>query len=57
MGVTEAAGVLGVSPDFFAAHVQHELRIVRKGRKKLIAISELQRWLEENAALTIEVAA
>jgi excisionase family DNA binding protein len=47
---TEAAEAIGVSPDFFAEHVAGELRVVRRGRKKLIAVRELERWLDESAA-------
>ena len=46
----EAPEALGVSHDFFVEHVGHELRWVRRGRKKLVAIRELERWLDENAA-------
>lgn len=46
----EAAAALGVSIDFFDAHVAHELRIVRRGRRRLIPLRELERWLESNAA-------
>jgi hypothetical protein len=27
----------------------HELRIVRRGRRRLIPVRELERWLDENA--------
>ena len=45
----EAADALGVSVDFLEGHVMHELRIVRRGRRRLIPVGELERWLEENA--------
>jgi hypothetical protein len=45
----ESAAMLGVSDEFFTEHVAHELRFVRRGRKKLVAIRELERWLEESA--------
>jgi excisionase family DNA binding protein len=51
---TEAASALGVSPDFFAEHIQPGLRIVRVGRKKLVSMRELERWLDENAARLVE---
>lgn len=38
----EAARALGVSRDFFDEHISPELRIVRRGRRKLIDIRELQ---------------
>lgn len=50
----EAAESLGVSVDFFEEHIQHELRIVRLGRRRLIPVAELERWLDRSAALTLE---
>jgi len=50
----EAAESLGVSDDFFREHVAGELRFVRRGRKKLVAVRELERWLEESAARVFE---
>jgi excisionase family DNA binding protein len=46
----EAAEALGVSVDFLEEHVMHELRIVRRGRRRLIPIAELQGWLDRSAA-------
>lgn len=43
----EAAEALGVSVDFLEDHVLVELRVVRVGRRRLIAVSELERWLAE----------
>jgi hypothetical protein len=45
----EAAAAIGVGPDFFEANVAPELRLVRRGRKRLVAVSELERWMAENA--------
>jgi excisionase family DNA binding protein len=50
----EAASALGVSLDFFDSHVRPELRVVRRGRKRLIAAKELERWLEANASLPLD---
>src|SRR4051812_47868278 len=44
----DAADALGVSVDFFEDHVMSDLRIVRRGRRRLIPLSELHRWLEAN---------
>jgi len=44
-----------VSPDFFDRHIRHELRVIRRGRKVLVAVRELERWLEQNAALTLDI--
>jgi hypothetical protein len=49
----DAAAVIGVSKAFFDRHIRHELRVVRRGRKVLIAVPELERWLAENAAFTL----
>jgi hypothetical protein len=45
----EAAEALGVSRDFFDEHIKVELRVIHRGRKRLYAIRELERWLEEHA--------
>lgn len=46
----EAARVLGVSRDYFDEHILPELRIIRRGRRILIPLMELERWLERSAA-------
>ena len=50
---TEAATALGVSRDFYDQHIAPELRIVRRGRRRLIPVRELERWLERAAALPL----
>jgi hypothetical protein len=52
----EAPAAIGVSHHFFKEHVAGELRWVRRGSKKLVAVSELQSWLERNAARVFEEA-
>ena len=49
----EAAGALGVSRDFFDAHVKPDLRVIRRGRLVLVPVTELQKWVERNAAATL----
>lgn len=46
----EAAEILGVSRDYLDEHVIGELRVVRRGRRILIALAELERWLDRAAA-------
>ena len=53
----EAAAAVGVSADYFRAHIAPELRWVRRGRAKLVAISELQAWLIRNSEHVLERAA
>ena len=50
----EAAGALGVSRDYFDRHVMPELRVVRRGRLRLIPVAELERWLAESAWRALE---
>jgi excisionase family DNA binding protein len=52
--VTEAAEALGVSPDHFREHIDRELRWIRRGRKRLVAVRELEAWLDRNAALDLD---
>ena len=49
----EAASALGVSRDFFDQHVIPELRVVRRGRRRLVPVRELERWLDEQASLLL----
>jgi hypothetical protein len=53
----QAPQALGVSHDFFREHVAGELKWVRRGRKRLVSVRELERWLELNAARVFEEAA
>ena len=45
----EASAALGVSRDYFDEHVLDELRVVRRGRRILVAFAELERWLDRSA--------
>ena len=50
----EAAAALNISINSFERHVQPELRVVRRGKLRLFPVAELERWLRENAQLTVE---
>jgi hypothetical protein len=54
LNVEEACAALGVSWDFWHDHIAPEVRIVRRGRRKLVAVSELQRWLDRNSELALD---
>lgn len=46
----EAAAAIGVGPDFFEENVAPELRLIRRGRKRLVPVTELERWVAESAS-------
>jgi hypothetical protein len=50
----EAAAAMAMSVDSFERHVQPQLRLVRRGALVLVPTAELERWIRENAALTLE---
>ena len=51
----EAAAALGMSLDSFERHVQPTLCLVRLGRMRLVPIGQLERWLDDHAARTLDV--
>ncbi len=50
--IPESAASLGVGVDFFNESIRPELKVIRRGSKRLIPVAELQRWCEENATRT-----
>lgn len=50
----EAAKCLSMSLDSFERHVQPDVRLVRRGSLRLVPVNELDRWLADNATLTLE---
>jgi hypothetical protein len=54
LNVEQSCVALGVSHDLWKSDIEHEVRIVRLGRRRLIPVSELQRWLDENAESALE---
>jgi hypothetical protein len=50
----EAADAIGVSRGFLYQEVLPEVRVVRRGRVRLVSVRELDRWLERNAARVLE---
>jgi len=51
---SEASRALGISLDSFERYVQPEVRVIRRGRMRLIPLKDLERWADENAALTLD---
>jgi hypothetical protein len=54
LDVQEACAALGVSWDTWREHVEPDVRIVRLGRRKVVPVAELERWLAEHAQTTLE---
>lgn len=55
LNVEEACAALGVSWDFWQEHIAPDLNVVRRGRRKLVAVRELERWLADNAEYALEL--
>jgi excisionase family DNA binding protein len=51
--VEQAAAALSVSYDTYHEQIEPDLKIVRLGRRKLVAVTELQRWLDDHAEACI----
>jgi excisionase family DNA binding protein len=51
---TEAAAALGVSRDFYDEHIGPELRVIRRGRLRLVPVAELVRWVDREAARALD---
>lgn len=49
----EAAASLGMGLDSFERHVQPALRMIRRGRLRLVPVSELERWANATAEGTL----
>lgn len=53
LSVDEAADAIGVSRDTFERHVLASLRLVRVGRRLLVPIVELERWVEREMSIPL----
>jgi hypothetical protein len=51
----EAATSLGMGLTSFETHVQPHVRLIRRGKLRLIPVAELERWAEQNADITLPV--
>lgn len=52
LSIPEACEALGVGETYFRERVLPEIKVVRVGRRTLIPMTELKRFLEMNAALS-----
>jgi excisionase family DNA binding protein len=49
LSIDQACASLGVSWDTWREHIAADIRIVRVGRRRLVPIAELERWLADHA--------
>ena len=49
----DAAEMLSISLDSFERIVMGEVRVVRVGRRVLFTVADLQRWVDEHAAVPL----
>jgi hypothetical protein len=49
----EAADSLGMSVDSFERYVQPHVKLVRRGSMRIVPVTELERWIAENAEWTL----
>jgi excisionase family DNA binding protein len=52
--VDELAQSLGCSRDHIERHVAHELRWVYRGRRKFVAVAEIEAWLARSAVRPLD---
>jgi hypothetical protein len=48
-----AACALGMSLSSFEVHVQPEIKLIRRGKLRLVPVRELEAWCERNAERTL----
>jgi excisionase family DNA binding protein len=53
LSVEEACASLGCGWDFWREYVEPEIKLVRRGRRKLVPVQQLEAWLSENAERTL----
>jgi hypothetical protein len=49
----EAAHAIGMSLTSFEQYVQPDLRLIRRGKLRLVPVAELERWCDANAERTL----
>lgn len=47
LSIAEACASLGVSWGFWDQHIAPEIKVCRVGRRQIVAVSELQAWLDQ----------
>ena len=53
LSIDQAADALAISRDSFERHVMADLRLIRVGRRLLVQVHELERWVEGEMAIPL----
>ena len=54
LSIEEACASIGLGWDAWNEHVAPHVPVVRVGRRKLVPVAALQKWLDENAEALLE---
>jgi hypothetical protein len=52
--IEQACAALSVSWDTWREHIEPDVRVVRCGRRKLVAVTELERWLADSGERVLQ---
>lgn len=53
LSIEQSAEALAISRDSFERHVMPDLRLVRIGRRIVVPVSEIERWMQSHAAIPL----
>jgi len=53
LSIDDAARVLSLSRDSFERHVMAQIRVVRVGRRLLVPVRELERWIDRSSSIPL----
>lgn len=54
LSAAEACQALGVSWAFWREHIEPDVKVVRAGRRKIVAVSALEDWLDRHGERIVE---
>ncbi len=52
--IDEACNALGISWDLWDTYVKREVKIIRLGRRRLVPVVELEKWIAAHAAALLD---
>jgi excisionase family DNA binding protein len=53
LSIEDAAQVLSISRDSFERHVMGHIRVLRVGRRLLVPVRELERWIDRSSSIPL----